>query len=469
MHYLKFRLLFSFLLMFFMCTGISFAAKYTVSAVYSHPGNSLYLGDIENNQIAFLKYKDSNNQEIFLYDGYRIVQITSNCGRKRTPLLSGGTVYWMEYDDGTSVTEWFQYRHGTVTSIPNSKTESFINSFMADAGNLAWINKNSSGDWEVLLCNGQSTSVLASGDAFKHSIKLDGQTVTWVESNIGIFYYDGAVKTTTKVASISSFVPGLHVQDGTVYWLENVSDLNVELFAWNSGVTRQLTKNGGDKKLLSIDDGIIAWVKQTTKGSGTLYVYENNQVQLVTEDYPTLRQPRVSGSTVVWHQYDVWPKTSIMKYTTGDPTTQLVAISPGSFPPVISNGYIAWTNLANDIHTVNLATPCIRSGDVVDLGEEHARKVIEFCGAVTLQVSEWNPWWGNWTPTTIVVAITTTDGQPFDGITVMTTTSEAAGTFFLNLSKYGATVTLVYTSAPIQFQIDTAAGKREVSTTWWAQ
>ena len=99
---------------------------------------------------------------------------------------------------------------------------------------------------------------------------------------------------------------------------------------------------------------------------------------------------------------------------------------------MISNGYIAWANLANDIHTVNLATPCISSGDVVDLGKEHAHKVIEVCDAVTLQVSEWNPWWGNWTPTTIVVAITITDGQRFDGITITTTTSEAAGTFFLN-------------------------------------
>ena len=52
-------------------------------------------------------------------------------------------------------------------------------------------------------------------------------------------------------------------------------------------------------------------------------------------------------------------------------------------------------NLANDIHMVKLATPCISSADVVDLGKEHARKVIEFCDAVTLQVSEWNPWCGN--------------------------------------------------------------------------
>ena len=35
----------------------------------------------------------------------------------------------------------------------------------------------------------------------------------------------------------------------------------------------------------------------------------------------------------------------------------LIAISPGSRPPVINNGYITWANLAGDIHTVNLATP----------------------------------------------------------------------------------------------------------------
>ena len=45
--------------MLFLSTGISFA-DYTISVVYSNPGDSLLVADTENNQIAFVKYEDFN-------------------------------------------------------------------------------------------------------------------------------------------------------------------------------------------------------------------------------------------------------------------------------------------------------------------------------------------------------------------------------------------------------------------------
>ena len=62
--------------------------------------------------------------------------------RKMRVPLEGGAV--------TSLYELFQYKNGSVTPIPNSQGN--ISNFIADAGNLAWISKNSNGgDWEVMF------------------------------------------------------------------------------------------------------------------------------------------------------------------------------------------------------------------------------------------------------------------------------------------------------------------------------
>ena len=459
--------LFSFVLTLFLSAGISFA-DYTISTVYSNQGEYVHVEDIENNQIVLRKRNENlPGSEIFLYDGYGVAQITFDGGNKRA-LLSGGTVYWRKrYFDSF---ELFQYKNGSVTSIPKGQGEQdYLPNFIADAGNLAWIRENRrSGDWEVLLYDGHSTSVLASGGAIKDNIDLDGQTAAWVEQPNreeyiwNVVYYDGAAP--TKVASASS-IQGPFVQDGTVYWLEDKVSGIYELYAWNGGVTKQLTNNGGSKTWLSVDSGVIAWVEATSRSRGTLYVYENNQVQLVMENVVLPTPTSVSGSAVVWRQFDVGVphKSSIMKYEDGE--TKLVATSPVPIDtPLINNGYIAWANNNpgdyNYIETVNLATPT--SGRVLDLGPEHDNKDIKLSGAATLQVSEWTNW-ETWTPSKIVVRITHIDGQRLDGITV--TTSEG---ILIDLSNYSAKVTLPYTGAPIHFQIETP-GPRGVSATWWAE
>ena len=50
-------------------------------------------------------------------------------------------------------------------------------------------------------------------------------------------------------ASASWFVEGLDVQGGTIYWLEDVSEFDVELYSWKGGVTKQLTNNGGPQTI----------------------------------------------------------------------------------------------------------------------------------------------------------------------------------------------------------------------------
>ena len=118
---------------------------------------------------------------------------------------------------------------------------------------------------------------------------------------------------------------------------------------------------------------------------------------------------------------------------------------------MINNGYITWANLAGDIHTVNLATPHHQQCDRPrSRAGGQSRRILRRRHPPSFGMDN--------------RAITPTDGQSLDGITITTFTE---GT--LNLSNvWTAKVTLPYTGAPIQFQMETP-GTRGISTTWWAE
>lgn len=236
--------------------------------------------------------------EILLYRNGQTQRLTDNQTEDSLKAVEGNNILWTSFNRLTNQNELFLY-DGTKTLQLSSN--GFEGNFDTDGQSVAWIKDNS-----IYLYDGTTTKQITDGSSFKFSVQVSGNQVVWIESNQStnynpeVFLYDGiqSKQLTNDNEAFSKY--NLQIQGENIVWQKtqyNASNFtyNSDIYIYRNGAVSPLvTTNQDDNILVLGDNQLIGFTLDP-------YVYYlANQVFLATwtdDTFPVLAHPEQYGAS----------------------------------------------------------------------------------------------------------------------------------------------------------------------------
>lgn len=287
----------------------SYSQDYTIVKLFEREDCVINSVQMNNNGYVVWEADVGNgldNQEIFLYDGSEVKQLTNNSENEFSPSINdNGYVVWHGYsalEGGNS--RIFLYDGSAVTPL-------------TDGSMSCWfpqINNNNEVVWYG-----------------KDDSDYDNE----------IFLYDGS--------DVIQLTDNSHVDErprindiGYVVWQELDDDLDYEIFLYDGTNTIQLTGNYWDDKYPQINNsGEVVWIEDD--GSEEILLYDGSAVTTLTSDGNYKESPSINDNG-----YAVWELNDAVFLYDGLVSTNLSNLSSYSGysdvvdPQINNSGYVVW-------------------------------------------------------------------------------------------------------------------------------
>lgn len=423
--------------------------------------------DLEAGKVVWADFTDT--WEVNFFDGQATSQLSNDDNSKSATGISNGTLFWTEAFRSNPA-ELMMYQGGALTAITQTGREKA--SFTYDAGQAAWFERIA-GAFELFFYDGsQVQQVTSGGDFFPATsnsvfLQLDqGEIVfqAFADGVNSIFYWDGDSVNQLSSVGVNASLPD--IENGVVVWISLDALGNQQVFRMVGGVTAQLTFDidGLPKTDTQIKDGIISWevITDSTATNSELWVMRNGETQKLTDSMASGRAQFDLGK-VIWTEGEGGVASRIVENVNNE--TVVVHVGENPIGLKADGGFLVWREgLFPNSPAILLASPSDDGENPVDsvnAGPEHSSTQVTVDGSLTISASDWNA--VGWTPSSLKFGITTTDGSPLSGVTVIDENGDAVA-----LTDWWSVVSQVFTGEARYITIETAQS-RELSVQWWTE
>ena len=325
--------------------------QFTVTQINEeiNPTNYLFV-PIEGNNAAWYNFSDSNDLEIFLYNGNETIQITDNDVSDFAPIVDDNGVVWQSLVDDRD-TELFFYNGSETIQITDNDVSDFAPQISGN--NIVWQSiLDDSNFSEIFFYNGSETIQITDNDVSDSAPQISANNIVWqssVDGNDGeIFFYNGSETiqlTDNDVNDSSPLIDG-----NNIVW-QNGTGGSSEIFLYDGSETIQITDNDVldspvsntpttlSANTASISGNNVVW-QSGIGDSREIFLYDGNEtIKLTDNDVPDL-SPQINGDNVVW-QSGIGNDSEIFFYN-GSETIQLTDDNVENAFPAISDSSILW-------------------------------------------------------------------------------------------------------------------------------
>lgn len=323
----------------------------TITQITHSSGFGNFSGDpsLDGGAIAFVSSVDltgenpDGNGEIFFFDGSTIIQITHSAHGSGSPFassslpsLDGGSIAFnsnanLTGDNPDGHDEIFLYDGATITQITPS-TAGFSEQASLDRGSIAFASSsdltggNPDGNREIFLYDGSTITQITHstvGDSYQPS--LDGDSIAFASSanltagnadgSTEIFLFNGATtrQITDSPNGYFSAYPSLDSGSIAFHSEANLTGDNperrLEVFLYDGSTITQITDSAtGGSDFPSLDGSSIAFTSRADltggnpDGNNEIFLYNGTAITQITQsgDGGDSRQPRLDGSSIAF-------------------------------------------------------------------------------------------------------------------------------------------------------------------------
>lgn len=243
------------------------------------------------------------DNEIFLFDGISITQLTTNTVHDLNPRVSSAGVYW---ERGAGTAAEVIYHNGVTETGLTSNSVADVG--ITASGNLAaWVQGAGTAQ-DIMLWNGTSATNITAGlganvvDRLPHT---DGSSVVWVRGSVpnqSVVKYDGSTYSTVASSTLAMDDP--RVSGQYVVWEGNkgtgTGGVDREIYLYDGSIVKQISDNAfPDNDPMISGDKVVWW--GGTFNNFSIFLYD-----ILTESLNTLytggiaQFPQIDGDYVVW-------------------------------------------------------------------------------------------------------------------------------------------------------------------------
>lgn len=261
---------------------------------------------IHNGQITWVGQEPGGNDgEIYFYDGAQIIRLTNNIYNDYAPQIHNGRVAWYGYDGHDY--EIFLYDGGQNIQLTDNNYNDY--SPQIHNGNVTWYGVGSDGyDYEIFFYKDAQVvqitdNVYTDRDPQIHNGQIVWQTFMWdiVGDRVRgdeIFFYNGANIIQLTDNLYADQYPQIH--NGQIVWHGSPDWNDYEIFFSQGGAPIQITNNSSQDWFPKIHNGQVVW-EGWDGNDWEIYSYGGLQV---TDNNYDDRRPQIHNGQVTWHGYD---------------------------------------------------------------------------------------------------------------------------------------------------------------------
>ena len=422
--------------------------------------------------------------------------------------LDAGQVVWSDFDDTWALNRFSEGQSEVIKSTDNSLmdthqfngdvfwTEAFRSNpkelfvhagsemmltqsgaekaaFTYDGETAAWFERVN-GAYELFFYNGAEVQQLTQGSTFFPAtqsgefLQLDNGLVAFqafADDANSVFFWNGSEVLRLSPAGVPATMPD--VEDGIVVWLQEDAQGVEEVYQYHNGVTAQLTFDGSalEKTDTQIAEGIVSWevLTDSTSTNSELWILRDGQPQRLTSTMASGGRAQFDAGKIIWTEGEGGVASRIVENVDGE--TSVVHVGENPIGLKADGGFLVWREgLFPNSPAILLASP---EDDVeppaqsVNAGAEHSSTQVTVDGSLTIVASDWNA--VDWTPSSLKFGITTTDGRPLNGVTVIDESGNAVAP-----SDWWRVVSQAFTGEARYITIETTE-VRELSVQWWTE
>jgi hypothetical protein len=246
---------------------------------------------IHNGQVVWVSF-DGYDDEIMFFDGSRILQLSDNEHQDLFPSLNAGQVAWQGRDAFDS--QIFLYNGVRIRNLTNL-TSGAVSSPVTHNGQVAWTG-NSSNSYDIFFKDSDSTRRLGDEYFQDSSASLHNGQLAWTTNypeSQEISFFDGAQTYRLTNDSIWDFSP--LINSGMVAWKSYEEGLTT-LKIYEGGRIRTL---GPLLRGFSIDNGQVVW-DALQDGDSEIFLYEKGQIRQLTNNAQEDGYPSIQNRRVAW-------------------------------------------------------------------------------------------------------------------------------------------------------------------------
>jgi len=313
--------------------------------------------------LVWIGKPDNADNEIFLYDGHTVTQLTDNTFPDAAPSTDGASVAWTaEPSDGTDREIYF-WNGNTTTRLTDNADDRNDLWPTVDDSTVVWHGGTAvpgATDWEIFLYEDGSVTQLTANDYNDYYPFVVGENIVWRGQEGGtdyeIFFHDGDSTVQLTDNSYDDKNPEVD-RLGNVLWEGEVGDGDKEIFFCDGDLVTQLTDNAQDDGWSNLDGGEAVWERQEGGDDYEIFYFDGSDTTMLTDDLLDDRHPRIVGSLIAW-EGDDGNDTEIFVYEIGKGITHLTNNDFDDEYPRIAGNMIGWTGYVDgEDGEIFVATP----------------------------------------------------------------------------------------------------------------
>jgi hypothetical protein len=216
--------------------------------------NVVWEGNVDPNSIR--------SAEVFFSDGLTTLRLTNTLRSENFPRVTGNRAVWDRFDGQDN--ELFLYDGNNVIQLTDDEVDQLAPEISNEA--ITWHTRSDLSDFILYYDDGESVTQL-SDRAFVDARRdpgnsLSGGNVAWRArylSGIEIFFFDGQQTLRLTDDGRTKFTP--RVSGDQAVW-RGYDGFDYEIFLFDGESVIQLTNNSADDDKPQISDGNVAWVRR---------------------------------------------------------------------------------------------------------------------------------------------------------------------------------------------------------------
>ena len=237
------------------------------------PGWEAHTPRISGVNIAWWGQDSSYHTDLFVHDGVTVTQVSNDTNGDSSCDISGSTVVWQRWDG--SGYEVFRHEIGVggILNLTDSSRWAFRP--RVDGDTVAWVGEIRPNVSNDVFCYCSGIKQLTTLGYLDHYVQpeVSGDKVVWCSKAGGdyhLYLYDGALQTTTVLASNSTHRYEPKIDGDYVVWSESDGH-DGEIFLYDGATIHQITDDDISNGGVQISGDMLAWV-------GTVDQFGNNHV-----------------------------------------------------------------------------------------------------------------------------------------------------------------------------------------------
>lgn len=338
----------------------NFASSRSVQVTRLTNNGGSYVPHISGSSIVW-RGSDGSDNEIFLYDGNRVSQLTNNSTYDSDPQVSDAYVAWINGSGNEA--EIMLYRRATGTTTQLTENGLRDDELQVSGSTVAWTTTyrredgTTERDIRFSVNGGNPVSINTRGDFDDSNPKVSGSFIAFERDQIdgyaedGIYLYNTTTGTTLRLSSTASYPVSLGgISGSNVVWTEGYSS---NIFFFNGSHTLRLTSGEWSDRDPQISGTNIVWQRLSAAGGG-IYFYNGSSVNLLSDRG---KNARISGSNIVWQDdkklflYDGTATREIAQYNANDRAEALLSVSNSG---VVWLGYSGDPSIGYDVYSAKI-------------------------------------------------------------------------------------------------------------------